>query len=105
MELATANVKATPIAVDHDARNLAIIYGSLGTLIAFASLIFAFLSWLRSRRSKHAAPHHASDGVELESNTPRDTTRTRLETQGPADVSHSYATPKKCRYSSKAHIA
>jgi hypothetical protein len=74
MNSTTTDFKAIPIAVDNDARNLAILYGSLGTLIAFASLIFAVLSWMKSRRQGLAA-QRASDDVELSVNTTRDTAR------------------------------
>jgi hypothetical protein len=36
--------------VDDDSRRLAIIYGTLGTMLALASLAFAALTWARSRR-------------------------------------------------------
>jgi hypothetical protein len=69
MSLTTADLKALPNLVDDGSRNLAIIYGSLGTLIAFASLIFAILSWIRSRRQKlaTATQHRTSDDLELQS--------------------------------------
>jgi hypothetical protein len=73
MSLTTADLKVLPNHVDDDSRNLAIIYGSLGTLIAFASLIFAVLSWLKSRRQKLATQHSTSDDLELQSVDPRDT--------------------------------
>jgi hypothetical protein len=73
MSLKTADLKALPNLVDDDSRNLAIVYGSLGTLIAFASLIFAVLSWLKSRRQKLATQHRTSDDLELQSVDPRDT--------------------------------
>jgi len=74
MNSTTTDFKAIPIAVDNDARNLAILYGSLGTLIAFASLIFAFLSYMKSRR-RGLATQRMSDDIELGVNTPRDTAR------------------------------
>jgi hypothetical protein len=73
MSLTTADLKALPNLVDQDSRNLAIVYGSLGTLIAFASLIFAVLSWLKSRRQRLATQHSTSDDLELQSVDPRDT--------------------------------
>jgi len=90
MTSTATDFQAIPIAIDHDARNLAIVYGSLGTLIAFASLIFAILSWMRSRHQRLAA-HATSDDVELGVNTPRDTTRTPQEPQSPEGVSQRYA--------------
>jgi hypothetical protein len=66
MSLTNAGLKALPNLVDDDSRNLAIIYGSLGTLIAFASLIFAVLSWLKSRRQTHATATQSSDDLELQ---------------------------------------
>jgi hypothetical protein len=75
MSLTTADIKALPNLVDQDSRNLAVIYGSLGTLIAFASLIFAILSWLKSRRQKlaTATQHRTSDDLELQIVDSRDT--------------------------------
>jgi hypothetical protein len=73
MSLTTADLKALPNLVEDDSRNLAVIYGSLGTLIAFASLIFAVLSWLKSRRQSLATQHSTSDDLELQSVDPRDT--------------------------------
>jgi hypothetical protein len=73
MSLTTADLKALPDLVDDDSRNLAIIYGSLGTLIAFASLMFAVLSWLKSRRQKLATQDRSFDDLELQSVDPRDT--------------------------------
>jgi len=35
---------------DDDSKRLAIIYGTLGTMLALASLAFAALTWARSRR-------------------------------------------------------
>ena len=61
MNSTTTDFKAFPITADRDARNLAIIYGSLGTLIAFASLIFAILSWMRSRRQRLATQRGSND--------------------------------------------
>jgi hypothetical protein len=66
MSLTTADLKALPNLVNDDSRNLAIVYGSLGTLIAFASLIFAVLSWLKSRRQKHTTATQSSDDLELQ---------------------------------------
>lgn len=83
----TIDFKAFPITADHDARNLAIIYGSLGTLIAFASLIFAILSWKRSCHQR-LSTHRRSNDLEMDVNKPQDTTRTPQESQGPEAVSH-----------------
>jgi len=38
--------------VDDDSKRLAIIYGTLGTMLALASLAFAALTWARSRRQQ-----------------------------------------------------
>jgi hypothetical protein len=78
MSLTTADLKALPNLVDQDSRNLAIVYGSLGTLIAFASLIFAVLSWLKSRRQKLATQHSTSDDLELQIVDPRGTQNTAI---------------------------
>jgi hypothetical protein len=94
MNSTTTDFKAVPIAADHDARNLAIVYGSLGTLIAFTSLVFAILSWMRSRHHRLAA-HQPSDDVELGVNTLRDTVRVRQELHSPGSVSHKYVPIKK----------
>jgi hypothetical protein len=94
MNSTTTDFKAIPIAADQDARNLAIVYGSLGTLIAFTSLVFAILSWMRSRHHRLAA-HQPSDDVELGVNTLRDTVRVRQELHSPGSVSHKYVPIKK----------
>jgi hypothetical protein len=91
MESTTTDFKAIPIPVDHDARNLAIVFGSLGALIAFANLIFAILSWMRSRHQRLAAQHRTSDDVELGVNTPRDTVRTPQESQNLESSTPKYA--------------
>ena len=98
MNSTNTDFKAIPIAADHDARNLAIVYGSLGTLIAFASLIFAILSWMRSRR-RRIATHPASDDVELgeTASPPRDTIRTREELRSPESISRGYVFTNKGR--------
>ena len=106
MNTATTDLKAIPIVVDHDARNLAIVYGSLGTLIAFATLVFAILSWMRSRHQRLAAQHHASDDIELGVNTPRDTVRTSQESRSPESPGPKYASTKQeRRYSFEAYLA
>lgn len=89
MNSTTTDFKAIPIPVDQDARNLAIVYGSLGILIAFGSLVFAILSWMRSRHQKFAA-HRASNDVELGPNTPQDTVCTPQGSQSPETISHKY---------------
>jgi len=37
---------------DDDSKRLAIVYGTLGTMLALASLAFAALTWARSRRQQ-----------------------------------------------------
>jgi hypothetical protein len=96
MELTTPDPKANSIVADHDARNLAIIYGSLGTLIAFGSLIFAILSWMRSRHQRLAA-RQTSDDVELSVNTPGDAVQTPRDPQSLDSVSHQYASINKIK--------
>lgn len=86
MTLTAADLGSIPITIDHDSRNLAIVYGSLGTLIAFASLIFAVLSWLRSRRQKLATQHQTSNDIELQSNISRDSDRTPEQSTSSAIV-------------------
>lgn len=88
MVSATTGFKAIPIPVDHDARNLAIIFGILGALIAFANLIVAILSWIRSRHQRLAAQHRTTGDVELGSNTPRETVRTPQDSQSPKYASN-----------------
>ena len=82
--------QAIPIAIDNDSRNLAIIYGSLGTLIAFASLVFAVLSWLRSRHHKAAAQDQSSVDVELGPNTPRSIDQPPRESPTSSNSHHEY---------------
>ncbi|KAM0709694.1 hypothetical protein Q7P35_003734 [Cladosporium inversicolor] len=94
MDPRTTDSKAIPIPVDHDARNLAIVYGSLGTLIAFATLVFAVLSWMRSRHQRLAARQPFVD-VELGVNPSQNTSRVPLESQTPESVSHKYASTNK----------
>ena len=101
MESTTTDFKAIPIAVDHDSRNLAIVYGSLGALIAFANLIVAILSWIRSRHQRLAAQHRAFDDIELGVNTPRDTVRTPPELHSPESPSPKYASDKRSEGHSK----
>jgi hypothetical protein len=80
-----------PIAVDNDSRHLAIVYGSLGTLIAFASLVFAVLSWLRSRHQRLAAQDQLSVGIELGLNSSRHLSQTALQPPVIISTSHKYA--------------
>lgn len=101
MNSTTTDFKEISIPVDHDARNIAIVYGSLGTLIAFGSLIFAILSWMRSRHQRLAA-HRASNDVELDPMTPQDTVCAQTEPQGPKTISHRYLyANKKTNFRSK----
>jgi hypothetical protein len=66
----SAGSKTNPTDVDgDDSRNIAIIYGSLGILIAFASLVVAVLSWLRSHRQRLVIQHRANNDMELQSST------------------------------------
>ena len=58
--------------VDDDSKRLAIIYGTLGTMLALASLAFAALTWARSRRHQcevgtniRATSDRALEGNEL----------------------------------------
>jgi len=58
--------------VDDDSKRLAIIYGTLGTMLALASLAFAALTWARSRRHQcefgtntRATAERALEGNEL----------------------------------------
>lgn len=105
MDSTTTDFKAIPIPVDQDARNLAIVYGSLGTLIAFGSLIFAILSWMRSRHQRLAA-HRAPNDVELGPNTPQDTVCTLTEPTSPETISHKYDFVNKKKHSSfEAYLA
>lgn len=69
------NVDKSPLTFDHESRKLAIIYGTLATVIALVGLVFAALTWYASRRSSLSAFLRASDEYELESNTPQRTSR------------------------------
>jgi hypothetical protein len=58
--------------VDDGSKRLAIIYGTLGTMLALASLAFAALTWARSRRHQcqpdsktRTATDRALEGNEL----------------------------------------
>lgn len=72
MPLTAADLGSIPITIARDSRNLAIVYGSLGTLIALASLVFAVLSWRRSRQQTLASRRRTSDDIELQSNASQD---------------------------------
>jgi hypothetical protein len=53
---------------DNDPKRLAIIYGTLGTLIALAGLVFAALTWARSRPPQceaHVKTDRALESKEL----------------------------------------
>lgn len=76
------------IGVD-DSRSLAIIYGSLGTLIAFASLVVAILSWLKSCRQKLVAQRQAADDVDMQNDTSQHPRHTD-EDRSTAIVNHEY---------------
>ena len=103
MELTVADPKTSPIVVNDDSsRDLAIIYGSLGTLIALASLVVAILSWLRSRRQKLAAQHRAHDDIERQSNTLQHTGPIE-EGRRTATVDDQYVTYNICSKTAEAH--
>jgi hypothetical protein len=74
---------------DDDSKRLAIIYGTLGTMLALASLAFAALTWARSRRhqceldSKTRAPTDRA----VESNELGPDTREAYELEG-STVAH-----------------
>ena len=101
MNLTIADPKSVSVTVDHDSRNLAIIYGSLGTLIAFATLVVAVLSWLKSRRQKLAAHHEANGDIDLESNTWQQSSRTKSSLSS-GSVSYEYAFPEPSRKTSRS---
>jgi hypothetical protein len=50
MNTTSPNLEIRLSVVDDDSKRLAIIYGTLGTMLALASLAFAALTWARSRR-------------------------------------------------------
>ncbi|KAM0718860.1 hypothetical protein Q7P37_005932 [Cladosporium fusiforme] len=60
--------KTSPGAASNDTRKFIILYGSLGTLIAFFSLVFAAISWWKSRSRTLAARRSSNHEHELESN-------------------------------------
>lgn len=61
-----------PLVVDHDSRKLTIIFGILGTLIAFSAFTFAILSWYWSRRQKCTGHGTTPTELELEDGRPGD---------------------------------
>ena len=93
MNLTTTDTKPMPIAVDKDSHKIAIIYGNLGTLIAFASLVFAVLGYMSSRRrrvaSQRGAP--APQDIELGVNTPQRFNPSPPQPQDSANISHEYS--------------
>jgi hypothetical protein len=72
--------------VDDDSRRLAIIYGTLGTTLALASLAFAALTWARSRRHQCAGSSktRATTDRALEGNELGPDTREAYELEGSA---------------------
>lgn len=103
MSQTSARSKTNPIDVDgDDSRNLAIIYGSLGILIAFASLVVAVLSWLRSHRQRLVTQHQANNDMELQSSTSQHLARQPGECQSTAAFDSWYAISQEW---SKVHAA
>lgn len=72
--MASSDLTIEPIIINDDTRTLTILYGSLGTLIAFASLIVAAMSWWKARCQRVAAQTATNLDHELESNS-SDSTR------------------------------
>ena len=70
--------------VDDDSKRLAIIYGTLGTMLALASLAFAALSWARSRRQNREVNPGIRAATEnaLENNELRSDAREAFELEG-----------------------
>jgi hypothetical protein len=73
--------------VDDDSKRLAIIYGTLGTMLALASLAFAALTWARSRR--HQCEPNVKTDRNLESNALGPEIREAYELEGAVAVSRS----------------
>jgi hypothetical protein len=67
---------------DDDSKRLAIIYGTLGTLLTLAGLVFAALTWARSRRPQ-CEPNVKADRT-LESNELGSDVRGAYELEGSA---------------------
>jgi len=72
MNATNPNLEIRLSVVDDASKRLAIIYGTLGTMLALASLAFAALTWARSRRHQcagnvktKAATDRALEGNEL----------------------------------------
>jgi alkaline phosphatase len=105
MNLTTTDTKAIPITIDKESRTITIMYGSLGTLIAFSSLIFAVLSWLRSRHEQITTQDHPSGGFELGRNTPRNISQTPLESHVSASLDNEYANNNKGLYLLEVDLA
>lgn len=72
--MASSDLKTEPIVINDDTRTLTILYGSLGTLIAFLSLVIAAMSWWKARCQRLAAQMATEPDHELESNS-SDSTR------------------------------
>lgn len=67
--MAYPDLKIEPIVINDDTRTLTILYGSLGTLIAFLSLVIAAMSWWKARCQRLAARMATDLDHGLESNT------------------------------------
>lgn len=87
-----------------DSRNLAIIYGSLGTLIAFATLIVAVLSWMRSHRQKLDSQHQANGDIEMQSSPSKYSSHAKEDHRTTTD-NHKYAIHKSpSKTAAEAHL-
>lgn len=70
-----SDVSKSPLTFDDDSRELAVIYGTLATIIAVVGLVFAALTWYASRRSGLSGHSRSPDEHDLESNMPPSTPR------------------------------
>jgi hypothetical protein len=104
MTLTADELEAISITVDHNSRKLAIVYGSLGTLITFASLVFAVLTWRRSHQQRLAAQQEATGDLELQSNNPQDIGRAPLGSHESAIVSHEYGSTENQQRLTQAYL-
>ena len=86
MNTTNPNTTISLSVVDDDSKRLAIIYGTLGTMLAVASLAFAALTWARSRRHQCAvnAGARAMTDRALESNESRPGAVEAYELEGSA---------------------
>jgi hypothetical protein len=95
MNATNPNLEIRLSVVDDDSKRLAIIYSTLGTMLALASLAFAALTWARSRR--HQCEVNSKTDHAVESNELGPEAREAYEPDE-SSVGLSSRSPKMCRH-------